>query len=429
MKQIIYQALPRLWRSGKFSDWDESAFCYLKSLGIDILWLTGIPRHSSGKPSVKGDPGSPYAIEDWMDTNPYLADNEEERMAEFEGLVRRAHAAGLKILTDFIPNHVARDYAGPVPHLDICDYDWTDTVKVDYSDPATIQAMTDVLGFWADRGVDGFRCDMVELVDAGKLGRIVRGAKAHKPSLLFVAEVYGKENYSRYLGEAGIDVIYDKSGSYDLLRAIAGGNSSARELSWHWQWLGDRQPLMLNFLENHDEQRIASSFWGRREGYPWAELAYSMLFNTAHFLLYFGQEAGEDAAEGHQGRTSIFNWCKPGTLTRLGEYSASGKGLKAGERSMLARYRKLLGIAKKDAFRDGGNWDLAYCQPEGQGFDQDRHSAFLRFSSRETWLVFCNYSLTTAKVRIHFPEELSGRLYRSTEAVEVPAQDFLIIKL
>ena len=80
MKQIIYQALPRLWGKGHFSDWTGKAFSYLKTLGVDYLWLTGVPRHESGTPFTKGCPGSPYAIIDWYDVNPYLADNEDKRM-------------------------------------------------------------------------------------------------------------------------------------------------------------------------------------------------------------------------------------------------------------------------------------------------------------------------------------------------------------
>ena len=92
---IIYQVLPRLWGNGRFSDWGDAELAYLRSLGISHVWFTGVPRHARGKPFVKGDPGSPYAIEDYYDVNPYLADKEENRMAEFESLVRRVHAAGM----------------------------------------------------------------------------------------------------------------------------------------------------------------------------------------------------------------------------------------------------------------------------------------------------------------------------------------------
>ena len=109
-KKIIYQVLPRLWKRGKFSDWDNESFKYLRSLNIDYVWFTGIIRHASGEPWVKGTPGSPYAITDYYDVDPDLAENEEKRMEEFEALVQRTHQAGLQVLIDFVPNHLAREY-------------------------------------------------------------------------------------------------------------------------------------------------------------------------------------------------------------------------------------------------------------------------------------------------------------------------------
>ena len=141
MKQIIYQAMARLWGKGRFSSWDLKTLDYLGSLGVDYLWLTGIPRHATGKDFVKGDPGSPYAVSDWTDVNPYLADRPEERMKEFSLLVRRVHRKGMKLVIDYVPNHVARDYRGGIVHHDWCDGDWTDTLKNDWSSPQTFGEM------------------------------------------------------------------------------------------------------------------------------------------------------------------------------------------------------------------------------------------------------------------------------------------------
>ena len=110
---LIYQVLPRLWGKGKFSSIDESTFTYWKNLGMDTVWYTGVIRHasaSSGEKVIKGEAGSPYAITDYYDVNPYLADEPARRMEEFEDLVKRTHEAGLKLVMDFVPNHVAREY-------------------------------------------------------------------------------------------------------------------------------------------------------------------------------------------------------------------------------------------------------------------------------------------------------------------------------
>ena len=240
--------LPRLWANiggknikngtlkdngcGKFSSIDTISLEYLRSLGVSHVWYTGIIRHATAEDSdgctpssadwVKGRAGSPYSITDYYDVNPYLADEPENRMEEFHKLVERTHAAGLKVIIDFVPNHVARDYgrfaaAHPSPTgmaalgesddksvhwKDSNDFfyypgiplalpiqnqtymempamasgnsytsspgvnDWYDTIKLNYCDThtETWEKMYDIVNFWAGQGVDGFRCDMVELV-------------------------------------------------------------------------------------------------------------------------------------------------------------------------------------------------------------------------------------------------------------------------
>ena len=429
-KCTIYQLLPRLWGDGKFSSCDEALMLYLNSLGVDYLWLTGIPRHSSGAPFVKGDPGSPYAVCDWYDVNPYMADDQVKRMEEFDALIGRIHAAGLKCIIDFIPNHVGCDYKGDLVVHDYCDGDWTDTLKVDWSASRTEEEYLKVLRFWASRGVDGFRCDMVELVPSDALGRVVKAVKREFPGLLFVAEVYGRENYRRYLDEAGMDLLYDKSGSYDILRGILAGERSARELSGNWQWLGDIQPNMLNFLENHDEQRVASPWFTGNANAVWGALAFDMLFNEASFMLYAGQEVGEDASEGHEGRTSIFSWCKPKGLNDLYLYVRAGEELPAARRELLSRYRELLTLARRPVFLSGHNWDLCYCCGAASGFNPDRHFVFMRYDDDSAWLVFCNLSAERASVLIPLPGELisAAGLSLSEVPVEAPAHGYAMVR-
>ena len=430
-KKIIYQTLPRLWGKGRFSDWDEASFRHLHTLGVDYVWYTGVPRHATGKDFVKGNPGSPYAITDWRDVNPYLADDPERRMEEFDALVARTHAAGFKVLIDYIPNHVAPDYRGRICRYDWCDGDWTDTRKNDWSSPDTRAEMLEILRFWASRGVDGFRCDMVELVPPEALKALISAVKADFPDLLFVAEVYQKENYRRYLDEVGFDLLYDKSGLYDTLRAVCCHGASARGITWNWQWLGDLQPRVLNFLENHDEQRLGSpEFLGdARKGY--APLACSLLLNTAPFMLYFGQEVGEDGIEGADGRTSIFNWSDPPELRELYRALHGGTPLAPAEADMLARYRELFSYAKRPAFAEGGSWDLTYCNENAPGYDPERHYAFIRYSADEAWLVLCNFSDTPASVTLSLPSELLAACPSIPETITTtaPAWDAAVVRL
>ena len=416
-KILIYQVLPRLWRNGRFSGWDAEAFDYLKSLSVTHVWYTGIPRHASGKPFVKGDPGSPYAVEDWHDVNPYLADVPSRRMSEFKALVDRTHKAGLKVITDFIPNHVARSYKGDIPHFDDCDYDWTDTLKVDYSAEGCWDRMLEVILFWAGKGVDGMRCDMVELIPPEFFKWATAEVRKRYHDFLFIGEVYRRDNYRRYVTELGFDLIYDKTGLYDTLRAIMAMPASTRGITWNWQDLQDLQPGMLNFLENHDEQRICSQAFlgGYERSVP--GMAVAALFNGASLLIYSGQEQGEDAADSDDGRTSIFNWT--GTIEI--------KGLDTHRNRVLGVYRKLLKEASDPVFKAGANWDLAYCNEEAEGYDPDRHFVFMRYLGNDRRVVFCNFTDSEARVSVNIPE-IDGKPACTVE-MKTPGWNYSIKKL
>lgn len=539
-KVIIYQMLPRLWGNiggknikngtlkdngcGKFSSIDTISLEYLRSLGVSHVWYTGIIRHATAEDSdgctpssadwVKGRAGSPYSITDYYDVNPYLADEPENRMEEFHKLVERTHAAGLKVIIDFVPNHVARDYgrfaaAHPAPTgmaalgesddksvhwKDSNDFfyypgiplalpiqnqtymempamasgnsytsspgvnDWYDTIKLNYCDThtETWEKMYDIVNFWAGQGVDGFRCDMVELVPPAFFKWLISRIKKDRPDLLFVAEVYQKTLYSKYIREIGFDLLYDKSGIYDTLRAIVEKNvkdsgvpvedwQSAKRITWNWQSLGDLQPYMLNFLENHDEQRFASDFFGCDARNSYAALYTALYLNNAPFMLYAGEEVGErgmdnEGFSGRDGRTSIFDWWAPSSLTRLYKYIHGEKeALAPEEETMLDTYRKALKFAAEDnAVSKGTFYDLCYCNYASDGFNPDRHFAFLRDFEDETLLIVCNFSKNDAEMRISIPEHAFNwmKMPESEEfnhttpvSVHVPATNGVIIKL
>jgi len=539
-KVIIYQMLPRLWGNiegknikngtlkdngcGKFSSIDTISLEYLRSLGVSHVWYTGIIRHATAEDSdgctpssadwVKGRAGSPYSITDYYDVNPYLADEPENRMEEFHKLVERTHAAGLKVIIDFVPNHVARDYgrfaaAHPAPTgmaalgesddksvhwKDSNDFfyypgiplalpiqnqtymempamasgnsytsspgvnDWYDTIKLNYCDShtETWEKMYDIVNFWAGQGVDGFRCDMVELVPPAFFKWLISRIKKDRPDLLFVAEVYQKTLYSKYIREIGFDLLYDKSGIYDTLRAIVEKNAkdsgvpvedwqSAKRITWNWQSLGDLQPYMLNFLENHDEQRFASDFFGCDARNSYAALYTALYLNNAPFMLYAGEEVGErgmdnEGFSGRDGRTSIFDWWAPSSLTRLYKYIHGEKeALTPEEESMLDAYRNALKFAAEDnAVSKGTVYDLCYCNYASDGFNPDRHFAFLRDFEDETLLIVCNFSKNDADMKISIPEHAFNwmKMPESVEfnhttpvSVHVTATNGVIIKL
>lgn len=429
MKKIIYQALARLWGNGRFSAWDSRSLEYIKNIGVDYLWLTGIPRHASGKDFVKGETGSPYSISDWMDVNPYMADNPERRMEEFEELVSRIHDAGLKLIVDFIPNHVARDYEGGMIHHDYCDGDWTDTYKNDWSAPQTYETALEVLRFWASKGVDGFRCDMVELVPMEPQKSLISTIKEEFPGMIFIAEAYNKGNYRPFVEYVGYDLLYDKSGMYDLLCQIYCHGYTARSITWNWQWLGELQSSALNFLENHDEQRITCREYLGNGRNGFAALTVSLLFNDSSFMLYFGQEVGENAEESDNGRTSIFDMTHPAAINALHDYIVDDKPLGERELKFLNKYKAMLAYAKIPTFSKGKCWDLCYCNEQSEGFNADKHFAFLRYDDSSVWLVVCNFSDSNADIRINIPEEFRQICGRSAKSVSVGPDDAVVIKL
>ena len=539
-KSIIYQIFPRYWGDragkqkkggtldengcGKFSNIDRESLDYFKSLGVTHLWLTGIVRHATGESTggctasspdwVKGRAGSPYAITDYYDVNPYLADKPEKRMEEFKDLLKRVHNAGLKVIIDFVPNHVARDYTSftalhPAPtgmpslgsdddksvhwreENDFFYYpgtelklpiksqtykelpalasgnaytaepavnDWYDTVKINYCDThtGTWDKMLDIVRFWAGMGVDGFRCDMVELVPADFFTWLIREIHKQYPEIVFIAEVYQKELYSKYIREVGFDLLYDKSGMYDTIRAIVQKNTddsgvpveawqSTRKITWNWQSLGDLQPYMLNFLENHDEQRFASDFFGKDAGNVFAALYASLYFNRASFMIYSGQEVGErgmyqEGFSGKDGRSTIFDWYTSDKVRKLWRYiHGDMKALDRKDVALLERYRSALTQATGNrAVISGSTYDLCYCNLSSDGFCVDRHFAFLRDCGDDTVLVACNFSNVDAEMELSIPEHAFQWLeLNETETLnhnnpihlKVPAMDAAVVKL
>lgn len=517
-KPIIYQMLPRLWGNdtaapvkngtlsengtGKFSDIDKDTLEYIKWLGCSHVWFTGILRHSTQTseegciPShpqfVKGKAGSPYAICDYYDVNPYLADDASERMSEFEALIERTHEAGLKLIMDFVPNHVARDYGknSPVPghpvlgaeddrsvhwraENDFYYYvgenltlptpvpdgmepyhefpamatgnncyspapginDWYETVKINFGDEhtSTWDKMYDIIDFWASKGVDGFRCDMVELVPPQFFRWLISKVKENYPDVIFIAEVYKKELYSDYIRSVGFDYLYDKSGLYDTLRTVVEKNvndngmpvelwQSATGITRNWQFLSDLQPYMLNFLENHDEQRFASDFFGKDAVNTFAPLYVSLYLNTAPFMIYFGEEVGEKGMDeegfsGRDGRTTIFDWWSLGSISRLRKIIHDGSyrsldpqkleksGLDGKEAEVFCRFAKAIRFAAEDiAVGQGTTYDLCYCNFNSEGFDRNRHYAFLRDFQDHTLLIAVNFSGQESEMNIIIPD-------------------------
>lgn len=454
----------------------------IKKLGATHIWYTGLIEHATQTDYtpfgiradhagvVKGRAGSPYAVKDYYDVDPDLADDVPHRMAEFEQLVVRTHKAGLKMLMDFVPNHVARQYHSDVrpetdfglhdrtdwhfspqnnfyycpntpfaPQFDALGYtefpakatgndcfspapsrnDWYETVKLNYGIdytgggachfdplPDTWLKMRDILLFWASKGIDGFRCDMAEMVPVAFWHWAIAEVKRHYPSLIFVAEVYNPAQYRSYIYEGGFDYLYDKVGLYDCLRAVVCGSASPHDITHQWQQVADIQQNMLCFLENHDEQRIASDFFAGDAAKGRPAMLVAACMNASPVMIYAGQELGErgmdaEGFSGCDGRTTIFDYWSVGSLARwynAGKCSTAQLDISA--RNLREFYKRLLNLCHTErALCEGGFFDLMYVNPQAE-----RQYLFLRAAGREAVLCIANFSEQTASVRINLPQ-------------------------
>lgn len=508
-KIIIYQVFTRLFGNnntrlkkngsfdengcGKMADFTTKALTEIKNLGATHIWYTGVIEHASQtnysrygiRPDhpavVKGKAGSPYAIRDYYDIDPDMANSIPDRMKEFENLVKRSHKSGLKVIIDFVPNHVARQYhsdAKPEGVIDLGENDdntvafspqnnfyyipgeqlqgnidlhmsapeayvenpakatgndkfdawpsindWYETVKlnygVDYMNgrwghfdpiPNTWQKMLDILLFWAAKDIDGFRCDMAEMVPVEFWGWAIPQIKEQYPAIIFIAEVYNPHEYRNYIFNGHFDYLYDKVGLYDTLRALTCGHETATNIPFRWQSLSGIEKHMLNFLENHDEQRIASEFFAGNPFKAIPAMVVSACMNTNPVMVYFGQELGEagmdeEGFSGRDGRTTIFDYWTIDTIRRWrngGKFD--GKLLTKEEKKLQGFYSTLLNLCNKEkAIREGVFFDLTYANLEGIVFNEHKQYAFFRKSGKDLIFIVVNFDENPAAPCVKIP--------------------------
>lgn len=506
-KKIIYQTFPRLFGNkcvtrkpngtlaengcGKMNDYTDSALQAIRKTGFNYIWYTGIIQHAQctpydcygipkGNPHIiKGMAGSPYAITDYYAVDPDLATDVSRRMEEFEALTERSHRNGLKVIIDFVPNHVAREYhsvqkpesvadfgandhsefsfhpqnnfyympgQGFAPHIYLgsgdeqyhempakatgndCFHafpdknDWYETIKLNYGVnyatgercfepiPDTWTKMLHILLYWSEKHIDGFRCDMAHMVPIEFWEWVIPRVKHQYPDIIFIAEIYSPELYREYLYRGHFDYLYDKVGLYDTLRAIVEGKTPASAITSQWQALEGIQSRMVNFLENHDEQRGASDFFAGDPQKLIPALIVSATMNVNPFLIYFGQELGEKGMEaegfsGKDGRTSIFDYWSLDTMIR---WNNNGKWdetlLTEDEKKLRSCYTKVLTACNQEkAISEGLFFDLMYVNYDSPGFNPQKQYAYLRKYEDELLIIIVNFDDTAIAPSVRIP--------------------------
>lgn len=524
-KLVVYQLMTRLFGNqktinipygtmeengvGKFNDINDNALKSLRSLGVTHVWYTGVIEHALltdytkfGIPLddadvVKGRAGSPYAIKDYYDVNPDLAAQVPNRLTEFENLVTRTHANGLKVIIDFVPNHVARSYRsdqkpdgtqdlgekddmtasfkvtnnfyylpgqsfqppeeyvalGPDNTFPTKDgkfnetpakvsgngsitaspkmFDWFETVKLNYgidiqngnkthfnTVPDTWLKMKDILVYWAGKKVDGFRCDMAEMVPVEFWNWAIPQVKAVNPEIIFVAEIYNPAQYRNYIETGKFDFLYDKVQLYDTLRLLLEGKRKTTDIDLIQRNLNGINSNMLHFLENHDEQRIASQFFA---GDPWkavSAMVISATIDEGPMMIYFGQEVGEPAT----GITGFGNLEKVGVTTMWDYWGVpehqkwmnggkfDGGLLSENQKQLRQFYSTLLNLARSNqAIVKGAYRDLTLSNLREGNFDDDIH-AFVRYTGEDKLLIVSSFSSKTKSITVKIPENIANEM-------------------
>ncbi|MFV8355093.1 alpha-amylase family glycosyl hydrolase [Flavobacterium sp. XS1P32] len=536
-KEVVYQVFTRLFGNknttnkpwgtleengvGKFNDFTPKALQEIKDLGVTYIWYTGVPHHaliqdytaigiSNDDPEiVKGRAGSPYAVKDYYNVNPDLAINPANRLQEFEALIARTHQAGLKVIIDIVPNHIARKYEGKNNPVGVKDFganddvtvaykrdnnfyyipnsnfeipetikplngeknilvdgkfdenpakwtgngsrmakpdknDWYETVKVNYGIrpdgskdfpelPAGFETKShqehydywrgkevpdswtkfrDIALYWTAKGVDGFRYDMAEMVPYEFWSYMNSAIKMNNPDAFLLAEVYNPKEYRNYIRLGKMDYLYDKVETYDKLKDVIQGKSSPDALSDIQNGLADIEHHMLHFLDNHDEQRLASpEFAGTpQNGKPLMVL--STTISTSPTMVYFGQEVGEagneNAGFGTHSRTSIFDYIGvPNHQRWMNGGKFDGGQLTQEEKDLRDFYKRLLNFSLNSSALMGKFQEIQTVNRQvTKGYDSGIY-AFTRWSDVQKLLIVVNFSWqTTSTFELKIPSDI-----------------------
>lgn len=539
-KEVVYQVFTRLFGNknttnkpwgtieengvGKFNDFTDKALFEIKDLGATYIWYTGVPHHavirdytnigiSNDDPEVvKGRAGSPYAVKDYYNVNPDLAMNPANRLQEFEELIARTHKAGLKVLIDIVPNHIARKYEGKNNPKGVVDFganddisveykrdnnfyyipntafeipdtdkplngefnpaidgkfsefpakwtgngsrmakpdrnDWYETVKVNYGIrpdgskdfpelpagfdtksyqehfdfwkdkdvPDSWKKFRDIALYWTDKGVDGFRFDMAEMVPYEFWSYMNSAIKVRNPEAFLLAEVYNPAEYRNYIRLGKMDYLYDKVETYDKLKDIIQGRALPDDLSNIQKRMADIEHHMLHFLDNHDEQRLASpEFAGTpQKGKPL--MVVSTTISSSPTMIYFGQEVGEagneNAGFGTHSRTSIFDYIGvPNHQRWMNNGKFDGGQSTQEEKDLRDFYKRLLNFSRNSSALMGQFQEIQTVNRERTaGYDPGIYS-FVRWSDQQKLLVVTNFSwLTTSSFELIVPSDVISK--------------------
>lgn len=308
--------------------------------------------------------------------------------------------------------------------------DWYETIKLNYGVyytgggekqfdpiPNTWHKMLDILLFWASKHIDAFRCDMAEMVPVEFWHWAIAKVKAIYPDLIFIAEVYNPDLYRSYIYEGGFDYLYDKVGMYDTLRDIVCSGQPAWNISREWQKNDDIADHLLEFFENHDEQRIASDFFAGKAEKAFPAMIVLAALHRAPLMIYAGQELGEAGMEaegfsGRDGRTTIFDYWGVNYLQSWVNKGKFDGGLLSSKQLLIRDfYQRLCTLSlSNEAISKGIMYDLQFANFDNMAYDTTQQFSWFRKFNEELVLIVVNFSSSDQDIEIMIPDQAKDYL-------------------
>lgn len=338
----------------------------LKSLGVNLLWL--LPIHEIGEVGRKGPDGSPYAIRDYRSIHPELGTAEDLRR-----LIKDVHRMGMKIIIDCVMNHTSPDSVHVTQHPDWFIQDeqgvprsdvpeWQDVVDWDWDRNEVWEYNVEIMEYWIrEFDLDGYRCDVADLVPNGFWSIVRERLEAIKPGdIIMLAE---SNDPGKHL--CGFDLTYNE-GFYDVLGEVISGKLDARALRdccLSSYYGNPRDAARMLFVENHDKERAINEFGGP-EAAKLAAMLSVLLPGVP--LVYTGTEVGASPD-----RNRTFFQKVPVDFAK-------------DPHGMRAYWKSLLTMRNAHPCLQFGALELIECTPEGNAF------AFTREYEDDKILVIAN---------------------------------------
>ncbi len=281
--------------------------------------------------------------------------------------------------------------------------------------------------FWLDFGVDGFRYDMAEMVPVEFWSYMNSSVKMKNSNAFLLAEVYQPKLFREYIYKGKMDYLYDKVDLYDTLKHVMQGYGSTDYIASIQEAVKDIEHQMLHFLENHDEQRIASpEFAGDAlKGMP--AMVVSATLSTSPTMIYFGQEVGEPGAEnagfGQPSRTSIFDYVGvPHHRRWMNNGAFDGEQLSDEEIELRDFYKRLLNFTISSDALMGKYADIHNYNRQNSEKYNDKIYSFTRWSENEKLIIVTNFSNDSVSFDLEVPVSVLVSMGINKGSVELEDQ-------